>query len=559
STSMYNHITNNWNREHVISVDPYHPNIYNHLMEYFEQWLKNHPYTKVVRLTTLAYHFPIDSLPGGGTKFRDWLGYTDAISPGALDDFEKEKGYKLRSEDIVDGGYYNATYRVPSEKYLEWMDFIHKFVVRFGKDLTDRIHKAGKKAALFWGDHWIGTEPYSSHFQKMNIDINIGACRDGVGLRRIADAPGNQEKEIRLYPYFFPDVFKPGGDPTGESMDNWIKIRRALLRKKVDRIGYGGYLSLAVKFNDFLEHVEELCNQFREIKNNSEPEESYKAPVRVAVLNAWGKSRSWINDLGVDYKLNSNKNPSNFLECLSGLPFNVEFINFDDIEKKGVLDNIDIIINNGEAGSAWSGGFHWKNEKIRSIIKEWVYCGGGFIGIGDPSAYDTDISYFQLSDVLGVDKEIGKSIACSAYEFKLKSDHFILEDSNDKIKLTAEKSYVYKSSRKTDVLLSGEGIHILMAANKFGKGRSVYMASLPYSLQNSRILLRSIFWASNKENEMKKWFSANINTDCAYYRSKKLLAVINNVNDEQNTTIIDDKNNEIKVFLKPYETKWLDL
>ena len=51
-------------------------------------------------------------------------------------------------------------------------------------------------------------------------------------------------------------------------MRNWMKIRRALLRKGVDRMGYGGYPSLAAKFPDFVDHVETLCNEFRAIKDH---------------------------------------------------------------------------------------------------------------------------------------------------------------------------------------------------------------------------------------------------------------------------------------------------
>ena len=52
-----------------------------------------------------------------------------------------------------------------------------------------------------------------------------------MALRRVSDIPGSTVKELRLYPYFFPDVFRKGGSPRSESVSNWIKIRRALMRK----------------------------------------------------------------------------------------------------------------------------------------------------------------------------------------------------------------------------------------------------------------------------------------------------------------------------------------
>ena len=154
TTSMYNHLTNNWDKPHVISVDPYHKECWNHLMAYYDKYLENHPQTDVVRLTTLAYHFAVDSDQDSVDKFRDWTGYQDTISVLALEDFAKEHGYRLRGEDFVDEGYYNAACRVPGERYLAWMRFIHKFVVRFGKALVDQAHKAGTTTAMCWGDNY---------------------------------------------------------------------------------------------------------------------------------------------------------------------------------------------------------------------------------------------------------------------------------------------------------------------------------------------------------------------------------------------------------------------
>lgn len=40
------------------------------------------------------------------------------------------------------------------------MEFIEDFTIKYSKDLVDKAHAAGKKAAMFWGDHWIGAEPF---------------------------------------------------------------------------------------------------------------------------------------------------------------------------------------------------------------------------------------------------------------------------------------------------------------------------------------------------------------------------------------------------------------
>ena len=43
-----------------------------------------------------------------------------------------------------------------------------------------------------------------------------------------------------------------------EAKVNWVTARRAILRKPIDRIGYGGYLKLAMEFPEFIDYVEEV-------------------------------------------------------------------------------------------------------------------------------------------------------------------------------------------------------------------------------------------------------------------------------------------------------------
>ena len=120
----------------------------------------------------------------------------------------------------------------------------------------------------------------------------MGSVGDGATLRMLAEIPGIKYTEGRFLPYFFPDVFREGNDPVIEARDNWLRARRAIMRTPIDRIGYGGYLSLACKFPKFVEYVEKVCNEFREIYNTLKGHKPYSG-LKVAVLNAWGKLRSW--------------------------------------------------------------------------------------------------------------------------------------------------------------------------------------------------------------------------------------------------------------------------
>ena len=44
-----------------------------------------------------------------------------------------------------------------------------------------------------------------------------------------------------------------------------MKARRAILRSPLDRIGYGGYLKLASEWPGFIEQIEKVVGEFRQI------------------------------------------------------------------------------------------------------------------------------------------------------------------------------------------------------------------------------------------------------------------------------------------------------
>ena len=102
-----------------------------------------------------------------------------------------------------------------------------------------------------FGDHWIGTEPFMEEFATIGLDAVVGSVGNGSTLRLISDIEGVKYTEGRFLPYFFPDTFHEGGDPVKEAKENWVTARRAILRKPIDRIGYGGYLKLALDFPEF--------------------------------------------------------------------------------------------------------------------------------------------------------------------------------------------------------------------------------------------------------------------------------------------------------------------
>lgn len=556
-TQMYNHITNNWgDTPHDIPFDVRQPHSNQFIKDYLRQWLTENPDTDVVRFTTFFYHFALVFNDLGEEKFVDWFGYGASVSVAALETFEQEKGYRLCPEDFVDQGYYNATFRVPSQAYLDYMDFIQEFVAEEVKQLVDMVHEDGKEAMMFLGDNWIGVEPYGKYFKQTGVDAVVGSVGDGTTLRMISDIPHVSYTEGRFLPYFFPDTFfdGAGNKPVVEANENWLAARRALMRQPLDRIGYGGYPSLAYDFPDFVDYVEHLTDEFRQIYETIKGVRPYTG-LKVAILNAWGEIRKWQSHTvahGKWYK--QAYSYYGVLEALSGASVEVSFISFDDVINHGVPKDVDVILNAGDAGTAFSGGERWLEEGLTSVLREWVYHGGGFIGIGEPTASHHEGRYFQLANLLGVDKELGFSLSTNKPYTETVDTHFISEDI-DTYRFGEGVKNIYALNAETEIIEHSDG-EIHLSSAPFGKGRGVYMAGLPFTHENTRLLMRAIFYAANQEADFYKWHASNVYCEVHAYPEIQQYAVVNNSTETQTTDVYDGTGKEHTVTLKPSEILW---
>ena len=260
-------------------------------LERLRKFIEDHPYVNVLRFTTFFHQFTLMFDELAREKYVEWYGYSASVSPYILEQFEKEAGYPFRAEYIIDQGYYNNQYRIPTKEFQDFQAFQRREVAKIAKEMVDICHECGREAMMFLGDHWIGTEPFMDEFKTIGLDAVVGSVGNGATLRLISDIEGVKYTEGRLLPYFFPDTFHEGGDPVKEAKVNWVTARRAILRKPVDRIGYGGYLKLAVQFPEFVDYVESVCAEFRELYENVKGTTPYCVK-RVAVLNCWGRMRA---------------------------------------------------------------------------------------------------------------------------------------------------------------------------------------------------------------------------------------------------------------------------
>ena len=557
--NMYNAVVNDWkDAEPQITFDVRQPKTHAHSMERLRQFLDEHPYVDVIRFTTFFHQFTLVFDEMAREKWVDWFGYSASVSPYILKQFEQEVGYKFRPEFIIDQGYMNNSYRIPTKEFKDFQAFQRREVAKLAKEMVDIVHSYGKEAMMFMGDHWIGMEPFMEEFATIGLDAVVGSVGNGATLRLFSDIKNVKYTEGRFLPYFFPDVFHAGGDPIMEAKTNWVTARRAILRSPIQRIGYGGYLKLALQFPDFVDYIESVCDEFRTLYDNIQGVTPYCVK-KVAVLNCWGKMRAWGNHM-VHHGLYYRQNYSYFgvIEALSGAPFDVAFISFEDIKSDPhFLDPFDVILNVGDADTAQTGGAYWCDEEIVTRVKAFVYNGGGFIGVGEPSGHPYQGHIFQLASVLGVEEENGFTLNYDKYNWEEHPDHFILQDADQPVDFGEGKKNIY-ALEGTEVLVQ-RNKEVQMAAHDFGKGRAVYISGVPYSFANSRTLYRAILWSAHSEEELHTWFSSNYNVEVHAYVKNGKYCVVNNTYEPQDTTVYTTDGSSFALHLDANEIKWYEI
>lgn len=557
--SMYNHTTNNWDKEHLMQIDPIYPEAQEFLLDWMKEWCETHPATTVVRFTSLFYNFVW--IWGSSVKnrnlFTDWGSYDFTVSEKALDEFEIKYGYRLTAEDFVNQGKLHVTHMPGNRKKADWMEFINDFVISFGRKLIDMVHAYGKKAYVFYDDSWVGIEPYNGRFEEFGFDGLIKCVFSGYEARLCAGVKVDTH-ELRLHPYLFPvglggaPTFMEGGDPTLEAKKYWNSVRRALLREPVQRIGLGGYLHLVADYPDFCDYIEQVADEFRTIGEFHKEGKPHSIRTRVAVLHYWGKLRSWT--LSGHFHETYRNDLIHINEALSGLPVDVSFISFADV-LNGALEQADVVINAGFAGSAWSGGEAWKNPAIVEKLTRFVYEGGAFIGVNEPSAVEGYDSFFRMAPVLGVDEDTGARICHGKWEFDLEAEEGLMPEGSF-VRKTGDyrKGIPFLTDGNAKVLAEDGGVPTL-TVNRFGRGMGIYMASFEKTVENTRLLLNLIMLAGG-EDRNGLYLTDNCYTECAYYPGSGRLVVINNSDMPQKTTIQTAKG-PAEAQLEPYATQML--
>lgn len=550
--NMYNHTTNDWTSEHLMQLDPRHPLAWEYMQNWLETWCAANPQTDVIRLTSLFYNFVwiFGSNMRCRSRFVDWASYDFTVSPAALRAFEAEYGYALTAEDFINKGQLQATHRPPTAHKRDYMDFIQRFVAEKAKALVEIIHRHGKQAYVFYDDSWVGMEPSGKYFASIGFDGLIKCVFSGFECRLCADA-NVPVHELRLHPYLFPvglgglPTFSEDGCPEKDAMDYWLHVRRALTRQSVDRIGLGGYLHLTDGYPKFVNVIAEIATDFRRLKDLHLQGAPYTLPCRIAVLHTWGSLRPWT--LSGHFHETYMHPLIHINEALSGLPVEVRFISFEDAEN-GALRDVDVVINAGRAGDAWSGGEAWNSTQLVEALTEFVHQGGAFIGVGEPSAVSGYDTFLRMAHVLGVDVDNGSHACHGRWMFNTESCAKI----HVAPQYLGDNPHVYLTDSQTRVLCAKNDVPQL-TLHAFGSGYGVYMSDFAVAPESTAMLFDLLRHVSHCDNGL--YIADDRRVETAYFPADKTLVALNNADETVETTVATAFGS-VHLRLDPLETRF---
>ncbi|MBQ9252961.1 MAG: 1,3-beta-galactosyl-N-acetylhexosamine phosphorylase [Clostridia bacterium] len=554
--NMYNHTTNNWQSEHLRQLDPRHPLAWEYLQKWLEDWCIANPDTTVVRFTSLFYNFVwiFGSDMKRRNRFTDWASYDFTVSPAALAAFQAEYGYALTAEDFIHQRKLQVTHMPPTKAKRDYMDFIQRFVAEKAKTLVEIVHRYGKKAYVFYDDSWVGLEPYGKQFATIGFDGLIKCIFSGFECRLCAGAEAPTH-EIRLHPYLFPvglgglPTFSEGGHPEKDALAYWRSARRALARQPVDRIGLGGYLHLTEGYPAFVDAITRIGDEFRRMKALHQAGAPYTLPLRVGVLHTWGSLRSWT--LSGHFHETYMHSLIHINEALSGLPVEVRFLSFEEAEQ-GALRDLDVVINAGRMGDAWSGGEAWRSDRLVEALTEFAYQGGVFLGVNEPSATEGYQYTFRMAPVLGIDLDRGERVCHGRWSFDLPQEQPFPVNPE----ALGAKDHLYLTDGKAQVLAAKDGIPQL-TVHAFGQGAGVYLSDFHFTTENARMLLDILLYAAGKEKDAL-YLADHPSVETAYYPAQKTLLVFNNAEEKVAVKIVLP-GGSLQVELAPLETRELEI
>lgn len=339
----------------------------------------------IARITYFAFYFKNLYMPTG--RFLDWYGPGHVLGRSFIEQYENRYGKPFDLDTLFDLGVPRSTNDQRHEGYREVQSLQREVTQSYAPDFNQTLHEEGRKVRFFWGDCWVGIEPSDVGFAALGFDEIVTAVSSPSDVRRLMTVDPSIQRNNRIGFW---------GVQTGNGLarfdDDWYAFLRAALRDFPEGISLGGpeLTTLLKDEPGFAATMQARFAQFRQLHALIHGEKAY-ANLKVGILNAYGALRAWPRV----FTMNDSVQLWN---GLADLPVEVEWLSFDDIIARGVPADLDVLVNNGEPNSAWSGGTEWSPAVVQAV-EDYVANGGAFIGIDAPGVKG---SMGSLSNLLGL-------------------------------------------------------------------------------------------------------------------------------------------------------------
>jgi 1,3-beta-galactosyl-N-acetylhexosamine phosphorylase len=356
--------------------------------------IENAPDAAVLRPTSLQYFWVHIREPAVGKQLGDyiawsWYAYWAGMNPARFALYEKRYGEAFDPLWIMERGYGEEGY-LPHPAYRRWIDLMREEVIEYARGMNEIIREADRRSRWFWGDDWLGIEPWLGDVDRVGFDEVVSSLNAGPGMIRRMGFPSEARRIVRL-PWVdlnrdHPEVFDE------RWAEHWRWIRRELFYRCPDGITAGGDVRGAFEAGGG-ESIVNTMQEFRTIHGRIFRKRLYKNDgLTFYVADAWGAMRSWAVPTHYQSRTETFK-------AILDWPVDIRFISFDEIASGGVPDDASLLLIAGEPGTAWAGGELWENEALVEAVRSYVQGGGGLLAMGGASLTG---GKFALGDLLGI-------------------------------------------------------------------------------------------------------------------------------------------------------------
>ena len=483
------------------------------------------------RATYLSYFYPRYMKADKKYGLLDWYGYNVGIHPNHIVAMEAATGRPFDPEFLVERGALKTTNDVPHEDYFQWMGVIQASVTEFAREFNRRIHEnePGKRTRMFIDDGWIGMEPALGLLDDAGFDEVVTPMNTARDARRIMDFDGAVARIVRIGVWNFPTP----SDAEKRISSAWGRGLRGMLFDFPDGITLGGDVQSLVE--DFGEESREIEGRIRDIFARFKTyhgllngRQAHTVPMNVYVVNAWGPLRAWPKDWTVNYSQQG-------IEALADLPLPVRFLSLRDIEHQGIPEDADVLVNIGEPGTSWSGGFYW-TPTVVAHVRRFVREGGGFLGIDGPTI---DGDTLTLADVLGLvyqgpvqeAPEIVRGIwqgppQSARAALRLTTGDPLFADLPPELGEIRYNARMRPADAGVEVLAdSAEGAFVTLRA--YGAGKAAYLSGVSDHENYEEFLKRLIYRVADKEELLEELNTPTPGAHVYYYPETRLLVLYN--------------------------------